>query len=288
MKYSSLSLLASSAILMFSLSDSTSSAQSSQATLLQQLEAQNKRIAQLEAELSHLRQQVGIAQPVAPATTPKVPAAKPAPPSPGGQSYIVQQGETLSSIARKYNVSVSQLTAANRLGAPDQINLGQSIVIPGQSAAAPSSAQPAAPSNPAPPANTVSYTVGTGDTLSSIARAHGSSVSAIITENNISNPNALALGKTLRIPGATKSVSSSAKSTASNSGQSSYGQREFPSGYAYYTVIPGDNLYSIARIFGTTQQELERLNDLSSGASIRPNQQILVPMNNYSGPYRTS
>jgi LysM repeat protein len=285
MKYSSLSLFASSSIFMASFCPTSSSAQSSEASLLQRVETQAQRIAQLEAELTQLRQQVGVAQPV---TTPQAPpkslATKPA--SSGGSSYVVQQGETLSSIARKHKVSVTALTDANQLGAPDQIKLGQSLTIPGSGSETSSSAvaTPAA----AAPGKTAPYTVQKGDTLSSIARAHGSSISAIITENNLANPNSLALGQRLLVPGATKSVSAPAQNVASKSGKSSYGQREFPSGYAYYTVIPGDNLYSIARVFGTSQQELERLNGLSAGSSIRPNQQILVPMDNYAGPYRTS
>ncbi|MEM7145382.1 MAG: LysM peptidoglycan-binding domain-containing protein [Verrucomicrobiota bacterium] len=292
MKYSSLCLLASSAIFLQSLITPDTHAQPSQASLLQHLEAQDRRIAQLETELAELRAQIGYTTktatpaPTSPAPTKTTAPARPSPPpAAGGKTYVIQQGETLHAVARKHNVSISQLIAANNLVSPDNIQLGQTLVIPGAHPPAPSQSSTAAPQAPAEPTRTANYTVRRGDTLSSIARAHGSSVSAIITENNMANPNALALGQSLRIPGATKTVAATPSSASSSPASD---KNRFPSGYAYYTVIPGDNLYSIARVFGTSQQELERLNNLSPGASIRPNQQIIVPMANYSGPYRTS
>ncbi|MEM8953454.1 MAG: LysM peptidoglycan-binding domain-containing protein [Verrucomicrobiota bacterium] len=292
MKYSSLSVLASSAILLSISSGPFAHGQTSEDSLLQLIDAQDRRITQLESQLADLRAQIGIASsPPTPSTSSigSQRPPKPTPPSGNGKTYVIQQGETLHAVARKHNVSVSQLVAANNLTSPDNIQLGQALVIPRPhsfSTSTNTGTAPAAPGSASPSTATIaSYSVRQGDTLSSIARAHGASISAIIAENNLTNPNSLALGQPLRIPGATKAVVAGSPSPASPLANS---KKQFPSGYAYYTVIPGDNLYSIARVFGTSQQELERINNLAPGASIRPNQQIIVPMANYSGPYRTS
>lgn len=44
--------------------------------------------------------------------------------------HEVQQGETLSSIARQYGVSVQEIVEANGLDDPDHIQPGQSLYIP--------------------------------------------------------------------------------------------------------------------------------------------------------------
>jgi len=71
---------------------------------------------------------------VAPTPTPlpvtPVPAT-PTPPSPAGtQSYVVQEGDTLSAIAARFATTVAAIQAANGLGEGDVINIGQVLVIP--------------------------------------------------------------------------------------------------------------------------------------------------------------
>jgi LysM repeat protein len=55
--------------------------------------------------------------------------ASPAPPPPGSREHTVAKGETLSSIARVYKVSVADLKRANNLTS-DEIRLGQKLTIP--------------------------------------------------------------------------------------------------------------------------------------------------------------
>ncbi len=51
--------------------------------------------------------------------------------STSGPTYIVQPGDTLSSIADRFNISLSDLLAANSLDDPNQLDAGQELVIPG-------------------------------------------------------------------------------------------------------------------------------------------------------------
>lgn len=126
-----------------------------------------------------------------------------------GQIHVVRPGENLSTIARSYGVSLSALTQANGISNPDLVRVGQVLVIPGGAPQAtearptstpapqsdttrPSSAPsaqyiPQVQSNPAPvaSANDVLHTVYPGESLSSIARRFGTTVSAIMTRNRL-------------------------------------------------------------------------------------------------------
>jgi murein DD-endopeptidase MepM/ murein hydrolase activator NlpD len=47
-------------------------------------------------------------------------------------THTIASGESLYTIARKYDVSATQIIAANNISAPDRIQVGQRLVIPGR------------------------------------------------------------------------------------------------------------------------------------------------------------
>ncbi len=78
------------------------------------------------------------------------PPQQPAPqPAPGG-TYVVQPGDNLSRIARRFNTTLSAILAINVIPNPSLIYAGQVINLPGGSAPPPPSTDPA-PSPPSPP-----------------------------------------------------------------------------------------------------------------------------------------
>jgi LysM repeat protein len=116
--------------------------------------------------------------------TPTLPYPPPAPQPPtAGDRYVVQWGDTLFSIARRYAVSVWELAAYNNIYNMDRIYVGQVLFIPG--------------AEPSPGSH---YVVKRGDTLYSIARRHGLSVWQLAAYNNISNPHRIYAGQVIRIP----------------------------------------------------------------------------------------
>ncbi len=62
-----------------------------------------------------------------------VPRTTPPQPPPGGKVYIVKKGDTLSSIAKSFNVSVDSIVKLNNLSNPDLIYPGQRLLIPSPS-----------------------------------------------------------------------------------------------------------------------------------------------------------
>ncbi|MEI2691401.1 MAG: LysM peptidoglycan-binding domain-containing protein [Anaerolineae bacterium] len=127
--------------------------------------------------------------------------------------YTVQRGDTLSGIAVNFGTTVPALMAANNLSNPNVIFVGQKLCIPGTPVPTPFAAAPAvepvvvepapasaaAASAPAAPAGDNIYRVERGDTLSSIAASHGTTVAALMQLNNISDPNFIFAGQRIRL-----------------------------------------------------------------------------------------
>jgi LysM repeat protein len=117
-----------------------------------------------------------------------IPGEAPAGDQPNAGVYIVQRGDTLSSIARRHGVSVRQLASINGLRTNSWVYVGQRLAIAGDS---PSGDQPGGSV----------YVVRRGDTLSNIARRHGVSVSQLASTNGLRISSWVYLGQRLVIPG---------------------------------------------------------------------------------------
>jgi len=109
----------------------------------------------------------------------------------GSQTYTVQKGDILATIARKYGVTVAALQQANNLANPNKIIVGQKLTIPAGGSAAPAAAASGQARN---------YTVQRGDTMSTIAVKFGVTVAALQQANGITNPDKITVGQVLKIP----------------------------------------------------------------------------------------
>jgi len=120
-----------------------------------------------------------------------------------GCTYTVQPGNTLFSIARNNGIDLDQLREANPDLVGDLIQPGQVLNIPGCGAGVDEQGNPIQPTSAAPSTNDSGQTihvVQAGDTLVRIARQYDVTVQAIVTANNLANPNLLAVGQELIIP----------------------------------------------------------------------------------------
>jgi len=96
-------------------------------------------------------------------------------------TYIVKAGDTLSSIARSHQTSVTAILHKNVIANPNLIYPGEEFTI-------------------TPPLSTTPYVIKWGDTLYAIAKKYGTTVSALAFENKVKNPNKIYAGDTLKIP----------------------------------------------------------------------------------------
>ncbi|WIB61537.1 LysM peptidoglycan-binding domain-containing protein [Curtobacterium sp. MCLR17_007] len=117
-------------------------------------------------------------------------------------TYHVKQGDTISGIAARVGVSTSALLGANALSLGSVIFPGQTLTVP-KAGAAPRAAAPAAPARTAPAASAAkagSVTITAGQTIATIAAAHGVSVSALLSANGLTYTSTIYAGKTLVLP----------------------------------------------------------------------------------------
>lgn len=102
--------------------------------------------------------------------------------------YTVQRGDTLSRIAREYNVTIAHIVELNDITNPNLIYPGEKLRITESDVTI---------LNPIPKNTYSTYTVRRGDTLSGIARKYGVSVNYLVRANNIKNPNLIYSGQIL-------------------------------------------------------------------------------------------
>lgn len=154
--------------------------------------------------------------------------------------YIVQSGDSLWSISKKFGLSVDKLKDINNLSG-NLLSIGQKLLIKDTSSSEDVG---------------VYYTVKAGDTLYGIANEFNLSVDELKKINNLLNNN-LAIGQKLLVSGTGEMVDDGLD-------------------YDTYIVKSGDNLYAIARKYGISVDKLKEINNLSSNL-LSIGQKLLVP-----------
>ncbi len=166
--------------------------------------------------------------------------------------YVVERGDTLWGIAKKFNVGVAELKELNNM-TTNTIAVGQSLKIPGY----------------VPPEQAkTTYVVQRGDSLYSIATAYNTTVDELMKLNNLTSPS-LSIGQVLNIPSPTEPIPTPVPSDNT------------------YMVISGDSLWSIANRFGVTVGEIRNLNNLQSD-TLEVGQVLIIPITQPTLPSATT
>ena len=97
------------------------------------------------------------------------------------REYIVESGDTLSSLAEQFNISLDTILWANDLTRKSSLKIGQKLVIP--------------------PVSGVIHHVKSGDTVSEIARIYKAKTSEVVAFNELSDENDIYTGDILVVPG---------------------------------------------------------------------------------------
>jgi LysM repeat protein len=115
--------------------------------------------------------------------------------------YPVVKGDTLAKIAQRHGVSVNALAQSNPGVDPVKLRVGQALQIPDNSrnGGIAKRTTSVAKGNVQPQSADQLYTIKSGDTLTRIAQAHGTSIKAIRTLNQLTSDQ-LIVGKTLKLP----------------------------------------------------------------------------------------
>lgn len=158
--------------------------------------------------------------------------------SPEPVRYTVKRGDTLWEIAKKFGVTVSAVVNANNIRNPNLIYVGEVFIIPHMTSAE--------------SFGYTLYTVRRGDTLWGISRKFGTSINSIVALNGIKNPNLIYAGEVFKIP--------SARSEQT----------------VIYTVKRGDTLWGISRKFGTTVENLVKLNSVKNPNLIYAGEKLII------------
>lgn len=158
--------------------------------------------------------------------------------SPEPVRYTVKRGDTLWGIAKKFGVTVSAVVNANNIRNPNLIYVGEVFIIPHMTSAE--------------SFGYTLYTVRRGDTLWGISRKFGTSINSIVALNGIENPNLIYAGEVFKIP--------SARSEQT----------------VIYTVKRGDTLWGISRKFGTTVENLVKLNSVKNPNLIYVGEKLII------------
>ena len=185
---------------------------------------------------------------------------------PSFETYTVKKGDNLWTIARRFNVSLNELYAANGLDTTSILSIGQQLQIPVEGSTAtvtapsPDTYQPTSFNQ-----GSTEYMVKRGDSLSKIANQFDTSVRAIKAANGLSS-DLIRVGDKLVVPVSSSSIgTSSAMSAApSDSMSSSSTAPSFSaSGARTHTVKSGEYPGKIASQYDMTTDELLALNGIT-------------------------
>lgn len=171
---------------------------------------------------------------------------------PGGTIYTINPGDSLFTLAQRFNTTVAAILAANPGLDPQNLQLGQSICIP--VAPVPGRCPGGFP-----------YTIVTGDTFFAIARRFGIAVPALAAANPGVNPNTLQIGQVICVPAPAP--------------------RPEPCPGRLYAVQPGDTFFGLARRFGYTIDALLAINPGVDPNNLRVGQEICLPPSPGGGPF---
>ena len=173
--------------------------------------------------------------------------------------YTVKSGDSLYSIAKKYNTTVNAIIDINNL-ASTNLYIGQVLRIP----------ETYTPEEDIKLPNFINYVVKKGDSLYTIAKEYNTTVKQIMDDNSLINPN-LSIGQNLKIRISNNNIVI----------EECFGEDYIPPtnnniNTLEYTVKKGDSLYNIAKKYNSTVSELVALNGLKS-ANLSIGQIIKIP-----------
>lgn len=186
--------------------------------------------------------------------------------TPATIQYTVKEGDTLSSLAQRFQTTLDALRRVNYL-TDDNVFIGQILQIPNSGGLTPEGA-------PTPTPAPYRYTVAQGDSLNSIAAQFGVSAVEIIERNELLNPDDIFVGQELIIPGYATTASAETSPNAESAGESETQDTKNP---VFHVVQPGDTFTGIAELYGVDADGLAEANNIANRNQLRVGQKLVIP-----------
>ena len=202
-------------------------------------------------------------------------------------TYTIQEGDTLSEIAERLQITVSAILTLNaEITSPDAIEVGQSIRIPDNTAPTTTTTVNATAQTSVSTTAVRTYEVQYGDTLWDIATEFGTTTTRLIELNPEIDPSHLPVGAEIRIPYQAKATGpdSSTGERSLNAGIQTSSARPFASQTAEYIVVDGDSWSAIAEANGISLEALKRYNPDADFPNLHPGDVLYVPVPDYRAP----
>jgi LysM repeat protein len=191
----------------------------------------------------------------------------------GEETYKVQGGDTLSTIAQEHGITTRELMEANGLKRGSLIRIGQVLKIPKAAKSVQTTTKSPVAKKGKEKAQTALYTVQSGDTLFSIARKYHTPLEDLMSLNGISPTDIIRPGQQLKIPGVSYRPPQEEKKTTLAAQKPKTRPKAQP---LTYTVKHGDSLWKIAKKHKISIAELRKLNHLEKGTPLRSGMKLVV------------
>jgi LysM repeat protein len=187
--------------------------------------------------------------------------------------HVVKRGETISTIAKKYSISITTVLSMNKLSASAIIFPGQRLVI---GSIVPKKASPVMPSE---------YEIQPGETLASIAKQFEIALTDLLMANGFTESSLVYAGQKIKLKAIESTVPTAAYSvkpiaTPLSGGLSSIDPHR-PSDvcevHGYHTVKAGESVSKIAAVYAVATQSILSANSLTWSSTIYIGQKLEIP-----------
>ena len=162
---------------------------------------------------------------------------------------IVKPGETLSSLANYYNVSLESIIESNGINYPDNLEVGQKLVIPNLNTLDNET-------------NHIRHIIKKGETIESISTLYKIKKSDLIRLNNLQNPYLIFEGQSILVPNITSLVH------RKNS--------------KFHIVEEGDTLYQISKKYNVSLSKIIKVNDIENSNNLKVGLKLFLEGNDFN------
>jgi membrane-bound lytic murein transglycosylase D len=183
------------------------------------------------------------------------------------REHVVQRGETVGGLAKRYGVGAADIIASNPRFHGRALRAGQTVIIP---TAGPLPAEVARQLAAPEPADAEFHRVRRGETLGLIAGRYGVTQHQLQAWNRLGKSTVIRSGQRLRVSAsdAVASVRSKAPTRARAAG---------PGAAHTHVVRAGETLAGLARRYGVSVQALRKANGLSEDAMLKRGVRLRIP-----------